>query len=179
MKLNWIDDRKWTWLIAGIMFVPQYSICHCQSCVLHDLMSLRPSAGAVLEQIASTLSLFLNYSWPWQAMEFCIDKYYVSGILGRAGDLETHRPWHVCILIKPVWPQNALSMFMCVHVLIRAVCSQCALVFSVLCLNNRSDVIQGQIRGKKKLFGWEENTNRYRLKSPLSRDMAWWVLQMS
>lgn len=60
----------------------------------------------------------------------------------------------VCVLIKAVWPQNALSMFVCVHVLIRAVCSQCALVFSVLWLNNRSDVFQEQMRGGKNRVSW-------------------------
>lgn len=82
--------------------------------------------------IYSKLFFLFHYSWPWQAMEICIDKYFVSGILRRAGDLETPRPWHVCVLIKGVWPQNALSVFICVHVLIRAVSSQCAFVFSFM-----------------------------------------------
>lgn len=117
----------------------------------------------VLEQTASTLSFFLfDYSWPWQAMEVCIDKYFVSGILRRARDLETRRPWHVCVLIKGVWPQNALSVFICVHVLIRAVCSQCALVFSVLWLNNISDVIQGQMRGGESELDGRRKKNRDR-----------------
>ncbi len=68
----------------------------------------------------------------------------------------------MCVLIKCVWPQNALPTFICVHVLIRAVCSQCTLVFRVLWLNNRSDVIKEQKRGGESKLDGRRKKNRYR-----------------
>lgn len=146
---NWVEVKIWTWFNRWNNVNVSVNVT-ASGAFSMMLLSTSGVAVMVLEQTASTLSFFFlfDYSWPRQAMEVCIDKYFVSGILRRAGDLETCRPWHGCVLIKGVWPQNALSVFMCVHVLIRAVCSQCALVFSVLWLNNRSDVIQGQMRGR-------------------------------
>lgn len=79
------------------------------------------------------------------------------------------------ILIKAFWSQNALSVFVCVRLLIRAVCSQCALVFSVLWLNNRSDVIQGQMREKREseLDGRRGRKKMQIDKGPSSTCVAW------
>jgi len=61
--------------------------------MLLSLQSFWHVAVLVLEKKnSSNLSFFFflsDYSWPWQAMEVCTDKYFGSGLSGRAGDLET------------------------------------------------------------------------------------------
>lgn len=162
-ELNWRLDKRWDEQNCLV------ELNHCQWRVLHDLMLLfltdvtRPPdllacgcIGSGKKNNSSNLSFFLIWLFLAMASHGGLHWYifWQWSFEEDWGSGDTQALACVCVLIKAVWPQNALSMFVCVHVLIRAVCSKCALVFSVLWLNNRSDVIQEQMRGGKNRVSW-------------------------